>query len=535
MAHKSNDFNYDSSDQELDDNGLPIYSDEDEEQSGESTQDLMDMIRKARKESTEEDDDKNDTDSSDNQDESSDDNKKDSDTTQSEDSGTKTKDTGGDSSSGRYGDTPPSQQTKKHSPSKTSAKPSGTDGGNWFSNFVNKFKGGGGAGGKVAGKAGGKAAGQAASKAGAGIAKAFASMGPYGWLIILIIIAIIILIIAIVAVVAFFQNKTDPENMRNNTLVTDEYFYGIRVVYIDNEALLNSLEFSYKQYIVDVFEEIDSQNPSIIINVSLPDEATFDNTTTLDTHISNMSMGIANIAANKNANEYANSTFSILCEQIPCFGLSTKQGTLANEFILSYINENSLLTSNEEIDVDTIVNTALESDNLKYIYNRCEKVMIKDEIASATGLTGIEQRQYVASIYMPNKDIVIESSTYTVVNENEVFATNTKLIEENNGTQNILREKDITDHSDIITGFSVGQVNVSKFTCIDEENTLAFSSGLSLFDAMRLKLEYNQYFTQNEETLIYSWKPNCQSLFYLQFEALNNFIFTDFSLNVKLP
>jgi hypothetical protein len=57
----SNDFNYDSNDQELDENGLPIYSDEEEYNNGSSSQDLMDMIRNAR-DYTEEDDDDNDDD-----------------------------------------------------------------------------------------------------------------------------------------------------------------------------------------------------------------------------------------------------------------------------------------------------------------------------------------------------------------------------------------------------------------------------------------------------------------------------------------
>ena len=90
---------------------------------------------------------------------------------------------------------------------------------------------------------------------------------PYIGIGILIILLLIVVIAAIGSAVAFFQSKTDPANMSANSCITTEFFYGTRSVFVDEEALINSLQLSYKQYVVDVIENIDENN-SITINIS---------------------------------------------------------------------------------------------------------------------------------------------------------------------------------------------------------------------------------------------------------------------------
>lgn len=409
---------------------------------------------------------------------------------------------------------------------------SGTGGGNWFSKLTKGFKSGGG---KAAGKtaeAGAKAGAKAAGKAGAGILKAIAPYIPYILLALLIIILIIVIIVAIVSIVSFLTAKSDPENMKTNPYVNSSYFYGIRTVYIDTEALVDALELSYKQYVVDVFEEIETDNPSVTISVTLPDE--FDNSTDIDTHITNMASGIANIVATGTAN-YTNVDYNALYPQIEYFGLTAEQGDKTNDFITQYVNDNSLLTSSDSIDVNAIIDTAMEKENVKYIYNRCEKVMIKDEIATTEGLVGMEERQYIGSIYMPNSKVRVDSLTYTIASTSEEFHCYSKLIELNGGTETIQREKETKDNADIITGFSLGKSIIEAFTSIDTENVNAFSNGLSLFTAMSMAPEYVSYFSINPDTSVYTWKPADTSMLYYTYDASTKFIFTDFHLNVQLP
>ena len=513
----SNDFNYDGDDRPLDENGLPIYI-EDEDEGDSSSQDLMDMIRKARGE-----DEDSDQEEISEEDEDS--------TTDLSNSKEKPSEEGG-----RYGDDSPKQnkqQAKKTSPKPEQSSPAGDS--NWFSRLAGKKASSGGAAtSKVASKAAEETAKQAtkqvATKAGGkALGTALGPALPYIAIALLIIILIIFIVIIISTVVSFFQQKTDPNNMKNNSFITSEYFYGIRVAYTDDVALMNSLQLSYKQYAVDVLTNINTNNPDITINITLPNS--FDNTTQIDSNITNMSVGIANIVATGNS-DYYGIDFQAIYPQIKYFGLTSEQGDLAVNFLEQYISNNNLLNIPNGANIKSVLDTVVDSPELQYIYNRCEKVMIKDEIATEEGLKNIEHRQYIASVYMPNVDITIDSAAYTIVSEKEDFAAYSKLIEENNGTKNILREKETKDDTDIIFGFSSGKLQIKKFTSIDTQNVSAFSNELSLFDALKISSSYTQFFQQDSETLVYSWKPTDVSLYYLEFDANNVFIFTDFSINI---
>lgn len=531
-------FNYDNDDQELDENGLPIYTDEDEEgypSDGDdsSLSDTIDEIRESRKKKKAED----------------------------EDNPTEGKKKSSEKGEGgRYGDknSPTTSQKPQSQATKPSSGPKGgAQGDNWFSKLLNKGGTPGsstsnlaGSGSKLANGAKGAEAAAKAAGAGAKAASATAGAGagagsgilsalgpalPYIGIALLIILLIVFIVCIISAVVAFFNEKTDPENMKSNSYITDEFFYGTRSVYIDEEALSNSLQLSYKQYAIDVFEDILTDNPSITFAITIPEE--YDNSTEL-AHINEISLGIANIVATNGASStYQGIEFSTLYPQIKYFGLTLEQGQKVNDFLTEYSTTNSLLTVSEgSIDINNLIDTAMAKESLQYIYNRCEKVMIKDEIASAVGLEDIEQRNYIASIYMPNKDILITKSVYTVAGPNDEFTVKSKLIEFNNGNETILAEKETASDADIVTGISSNSKNIKQFQSIDAENTTAFSDGLSLFEAIRMNSNYINYFKLNAETNVYTWMPTDDSLYYLTFEdASSPFIFTDFDFYAQLP
>jgi len=438
------------------------------------------------------------------------------------------------SEGGRYGDTSsPSNGGKTGQTGKPTTQTAPKAGGSNIASSGGKAVGSAGksAGGKLAGGAG-KAMGGGGGGIG-GIFKALGAIPWQAWLVIGIIVTVIIILVIIVAIISYFENKTDPLMMSANEYVTSEFFYGTRSVFIDEPALINSLQLSYKQYVVDLITNIDENN-DITINIIIPDE--FDNTTEIDAHITNMSLAIANIVAT-NSSEYVDIDITALYPQIEYFGLTTAQGSSANDFITKYFKDHNIITpaSGEMSEIDLMVDNAMAHENLQYIYNLCEKFMIKDEIASEKGLEDIQTRLYVASVYMPNKDILIESAYYTISSFDDVFHAVSQLINEENGNQNILKEKETKDNRDVITGFTSGQIRVKQFTSIDSENPTAFNSEMSIFQALRLSPEYKNYFTLNTETGAYTWKPTCESLYYLTFESETKFIFTDFDLNVKLP
>ena len=164
--------------------------------------------------------------------------------------------------------------------------------------------------------------------------------------------------------------------------------------------------------------------------------------------------------------------------------------------------------------------------------------MIKDEIATEEGLSDIKTRHYIASIYMPNKDINVTRSYYTIYGGSDTFTNNYKLIEENNGEKTIHAEKEMVGDSEIVDGFLVGTAELKQFTSIITENPNLFSSGISLFEAVKLTPKGSQYFQKIETkdssgntVTAYTWNPTDTSLLYLTFEASSSFIFTEFSFN----
>ena len=355
------------------------------------------------------------------------------------------------------------------------------------------------------------------------------------WVLLIVLIIVIIVSIAL-GVVSLLDQKTNPDYMRFNANITDEYFYGMRVVYIDNEQLSNSLELSYKQYVIDFVENFEENNPNIDLVIALPsldEDETFNNSMQVDANITNLYLGIANIVAT-NSNDYVGIEFDALYPQINYFGLDSAQYTSVVEFISNYITINNLYSTADTVDIDTLVSSTLEEDeDLQYMRSQYEKVMIKDEIAKYNGISNFEQRQYIASIYMPNKNIIVESISYAVTNENQEFNTDIKLIEYNNNTETIHAEHSLQDNQDVFGGFSFGKVNLNTFQSIDSDNVEKFSEGLSLLDAVRSLPSDTNYFKKDAQTGIYSWMPNESSLLYLTFETNNKFIYTEWDINVK--
>ena len=375
----------------------------------------------------------------------------------------------------------------------------------------------------------------------AALAKLVEVLGPYiGWILLalLAIIIIIVVIVAVVVAVGAVVNKMDPANMINNDYLTSEYFYGRRIVYIDDEKLADSLELSYKQYVIDVVENFEENNPNIDIVITLPNptgKSLLDNTTTLDTHVSNLYLGIANIVATS-SNDYQNVNFDTLYPLINYFGFTDGQKALVSTFIANYIVINNLYSTSDAVDVISLMTETINNDaDLQYMYQQYEKIMIKDEIATPEGLVDVEQRQYVASIYMPSKNIDITRVTYTLVNENEDFATNIKLIEVNNGNETTHLDNGLKiDNANLFNGFTLGKVSLSAFKSIDASNLHRFSEGLSLFEAIKSLPDDIQCFQTDAQSGVYTWKPVDSSALYLEFEANNKFIYSEFDMGIKI-
>ena len=373
-------------------------------------------------------------------------------------------------------------------------------------------------------------------------AKAIAAGGPYVWLAVAIIFLILLIILIVVCLSVIIAGKAyneDPESMSSNSLISSDLFYGTRSVYIDNEALANSLQLSYKQFVVEVFEHIDANDSSITIEISLPEE--FDNSTDIGEDLNNLSMGIANIVAT-GSTHYVDIEFSSLYPQISYFGFTANQSALVNDFITEYATNKPLITKEGSAadNIAELVDNAMNAAELQYMNTLYEKVMIKDEIATEEGLSEIEIRNYVASIYMPNQNIIITDSYISFTNETESNIGNTiRIVVENDGNQAVIAETTVEEKSGFVDG-PIIPMQISQFTSIDDEDTSLFSEGMSLFDAVKTTPSGRQYFlklTNEAGQEYYTWRPLTAgtTALYVTFEPSSpdaKFIFTDAKLDV---
>lgn len=362
----------------------------------------------------------------------------------------------------------------------------------------------------------------AAAGAGAGAGGILAVAWPA---LLIILLVIVIIVISAAIAMAFDDEYRDGLASFNN--ITNEHFYGMRLIYEDVDILTNSLQLSYKQYIVDILSLADDET-GVSLNISLPEN--FDNSSNIDENIINMSIGIGNIVAN-NDDSYEDIEFASLYQDIQYFGLTSSQAESVHEFIINYLQANNILTITSSASVADIINNVVTKSELQYIYNICEKVIIEDVLATSDGLPNFDKHKYIACIYMPNTEVTAEGMAYRVNVENEDIVE-FKLIYNSNGTENILLE-DSADNSwnDTVEYAEVDEnveVYLEQFNQIDNSNLNLYLNGISLFDAVKLS---NNHFNKNSQDM-YVWLPNSENLLYLTFNSTNIFAFNEFNIEV---
>ena len=422
-----------------------------------------------------------------------------------------------DGEGGRYGDGAPKQKVsdESHTVNKQSGD-SGSKNSNWFSRFsgkINSFE-------------------QKGAEKAKNFTKLIRHMPPWCWIILAGACALIIIILLLMATIsgttAGAADGTNPENMTSNQYITSSYFYGRRIMYVDDIELKDALQLSYKQYAVDIFEQFEN-SVDVTLNITLP--SNFDNATVINENITNISVAMGNIVATGNSS-YLGVDFATLYPEIQYFGLTAEQGELINTFLTQYITDNTLITiANGSTDtIESLVDAAMQNADLQYIYNRCEKVMIKDELATENGLSDVQQRIYVGSIYMPNKSITLENLTYAVSNNNKTISTSIKVVETSTNSEIIHLDTILEEEGGIYDGFTTETLTLNQFGIIDVNNVQAYSNSVSLFEILKT---YSQHFVKETDTNIYSWKPIDAGILYLEFSSENEFIFTELDLAIQ--
>jgi len=229
---------------------------------------------------------------------------------------------------------------------------------------------------------------------------------------------------------------------------------------------------------------------------------------------------------------------SALNDAIPYFGLTADQQADVNQIIVDYIKDRALYLYGESDLPSDLVDNLNNNTDLDYIECRCEKVMIKDEIATEEGLSEIEQRNYVASIYMPNKDINVLDYSMCVSTKtpDKPVAVSSLLEIDGISTSLVLDSTDLSDGKRLLDPIDGNATQIAQFKAIDTNNPEAFADGVSLIEAIRIlgKEKFTLIQTEDEES-VYTWKPSGEdSMLYLMFASDEGspFIFSDFAMDM---
>lgn len=350
---------------------------------------------------------------------------------------------------------------------------------------------------------------------------------------------IILLVIAVVAFVGSIMPYLFPDDEGNGNGgttssafgITGQDFYGGRMVYKDDEksrlaiiedyVALVELGITEAKTISTISSGGSEISVTIEVNIQLPNEeydySTFDEAT-FQAEYSVLYSTIFDIAKVvykiDNGTDYANTTLLECVDGILYFGYGQTAMIDINKIINDAIIANSTVTAtdgttiNKTTEVDPLISSKIEELCLNEKYHlRAEKLFVKDYVLSGEDkMKDISKENYVAFIFMPNKNVTFTKFSFSVGNADLTELT-MKLT--NNGNEINLKKDDFDFSNDedsskqafiYLTNENLS-VSAGVFNDIDVNNLGALSEGMSLFELIKNVDDYSIYLeTKTNET-----------------------------------
>lgn len=219
-------------------------------------------------------------------------------------------------------------------------------------------------------------------------------------------------------------------------------FYAVRLVYKDDEQASKIILNDYANIVYGALEKIDSTNDyTININVTIPADKTADfNPETADEKIKNL-MGVltekAYVYDNPNyaslGVDISTLTLAEKAKNIKYFGVDSAligqfKTEIVENFILFNFNTAGGVLSYTKINEESSIDDAQVKANIQAALNtyfdnlnnkRSEKYFVKDCALSGDGkLTNVEQKEYVAMMYLPRKNVTFKTIKFQVYGVN---------------------------------------------------------------------------------------------------------------------
>lgn len=351
---------------------------------------------------------------------------------------------------------------------------------------------------KQASKKAAQAAGRAAKSAG----KAFIHLikflftPPILW-VTLICIAIVVVLALIFFLVMFFMGSAaapyenvDPANGQFATSngITGDKFYGARAIYLDPEQAQLDLKDYYYAFSEDFLENVDAlEHVNLNINANLE----------------NITPELSKLIAKAVSASTEDLTLEQYLTSIDHFGYTNIELDNIQISFVDYVldNQSTLLTieegySNLETDLNNTFDTKYSSYNVTApLYYVKDIVLEENEEAM---VPSEEAKNFVAMIYMPRTDVVVEASSYMFYfPETEkdpdshidgyASSVDIEFITVVNGEHNSIYSNTANstwwqdDTAEVSADIENANINLAPFTSIDTENPL---ENISLYSLM---------------------------------------------------
>ncbi len=339
-------------------------------------------------------------------------------------------------------------------------------------------------------------------------------------------IGVLVLLAIIAAAVAISSIIGEPGGNSSSVYgVTGEDFYGVRMVYEDEEKATRNIIENYVDIVEkseNLVEEINSVNISgttynvaIELNLTIPSED-FDysqfNEISFAVDYAIVYDVVDEIAKNTyeidNNEAFAGTTLIECVNGIKYFGIgdTTYALTIISQ---TFFDENLVTFTATDAGGNSVSDTAVllqieneiktkANQNLTTLLSgdyalRTEKLFVKDYIleSSDSCVSNVPPEQYVALIFMPKTSGAFSKLSFVVTSAN---LTNFKI--DVNGVE-LSNPEDMSIHDDYQSLlFSSGPIilNSPSFADIDTENLTALSNGVSLFDILEMEnVDYSFY------------------------------------------
>ena len=344
--------------------------------------------------------------------------------------------------------------------------------------------------------------------------KVKAEVGKKSWGAAIVAAVAVLLLIVLLVVVCAVPVQALSGDGETAAGVSGEGFYGIRMVYKDEERAKNDLIENYLAVVEHAIESVAGKSvdgETITIDIDMLDEgdeidyATFENDYP---ELSPIVLKIAQVVSAADNGSTSAATLEECLSEINYFGLPKNEVNKIASDISDFIEASAGISS----DVSGLINS-----NLGEFTTRTEMYYIKDYIfKSAEEMqSGVEAQQYVAFIFMPKRNVEFKSVSFKVVGEN-LDGINCDLTY-NQSALNLV--EDSRNYNDEESGLVrkiyeyTSGVSVSAFQDIDTGNVDVLSDGLSLYDIFNSdELNSDLYLTNGESVEVYTYKNNGLSL-----------------------